>query len=339
MTKRTDTGRRGTTGITLFSGVPFPVSGAGLKSATSRLVLLLELLLVVVLAFFAAKAFWLVSEGATPPEVTAIGTASRMADRPALPGTTIIGSFDPFYRNAGLLAAAVEEEVASEDEAAPETTLNLKLMGTRFNIDDARDSSNTAIIQQPNGQQKSFRVGGDILSNVSLTSVYPTYITITRAGVLERLSLDGAEEAQERLLVARSGNRPTTTGSAPAPQVAAASPASGITAGSQGPIANQNADIQLSRNDIEALFGSVILTPKTEGRRVTGWEMSAQGGSGVFEELGLLDGDILKSVNGFELRSAERLTEIPERLNGATKVTMVIERNGRDQQVSFAYDG
>lgn len=68
---------------------------------------------------------------------------------------------------------------------APETTLDLKVRGRRFS-----PSGGSATIETPDGQQKVYILGDEIMQDVILKNVTQNYIILERNKQLERLSLD-----------------------------------------------------------------------------------------------------------------------------------------------------
>jgi general secretion pathway protein C len=129
---------------------------------------LAELSLMAALAVQCARFVWVL---ATP--VTPLGDWRPAA--PAVAGSDILGSFDPFFRLGGAAAPATV------------TALQLTLFGTR--IDEAMGGG-SAIIAGPDGVQQSVAVGAEIQPGVRLKSVAFDHVTIDRGGANEDLFLD-----------------------------------------------------------------------------------------------------------------------------------------------------
>ncbi len=152
----------------------------------------MELVLLSVLALQCARLFWAL---VTP--VGPIGDweapAALQPPRPA--STALLGSFDPFFRinNQGAAPAVV-------------TSLNLKLFGVR---EDRASGRGSAIIATPEGQQRSFAVGEEIVPGVTLVSVGFDHVIVSRAGTNEQLFLDQSSPAE------RVGPASPASGSAP----------------------------------------------------------------------------------------------------------------------------
>jgi general secretion pathway protein C len=92
----------------------------------------------------------------------------------------LLTDFDPFFRASPTAAPAVV------------TTLNLKLFGVR---EDRASGRGSAILALPDGQQRNFLVGEEVMPGVTLTAVGFDNVTVSRGGVPEQLFLDQSTPA------------------------------------------------------------------------------------------------------------------------------------------------
>jgi general secretion pathway protein C len=138
---------------------------------------LAELALLSLVAIQCARLVWVA--------VTPVGPVGDW--RPPAPaalaqsGPGLLGSFDPFFRLAGQTAGPVVV-----------TSLSLKLFGVRQDTASGRGS---AIIALPDGQQRSFAVGDEIMPGVTLAGVAFDNVTISRGGATEQLFMDQSKGA------------------------------------------------------------------------------------------------------------------------------------------------
>ena len=151
-----------------------------------------EWLLLALIAVQAARLVWIL--------VTPVGPVGdwRPAGAAVVPaGGAAMADFDPFFRlSAGGGPAVV-------------TSLNLKLHGVR---EDRATGRGSAIIALPDGSQRSFGVGEEIIPGVRLTQVGFDSVTIDRGGLPEQIFLDQSEPAQG----AQAVGAPQTVAPAPA---------------------------------------------------------------------------------------------------------------------------
>lgn len=89
-------------------------------------------------------------------------------------------SFDPFHR----AQTADVQNTAGLGEDAPETSLNLTLVGRRAG------ENGTAILVTPDRKQAVYSLGDEIINGVTLKAVNPDFIVLSQDGRLERLTFD-----------------------------------------------------------------------------------------------------------------------------------------------------
>jgi general secretion pathway protein C len=252
----------------------------------------LELLLLSLLAIQCARLVWTIvtpvgpiGEWKTEAELRPAGTASA----------GLLGSFDPFFRLGGRNGPVVV------------TALDLTLFGIR---QDQASGRGSAIVAGPDGVQRSFAVGDEIVPGVTLTAVDFDSVTISRGGVPEQLFMDQSPEAQ---VVGPAGppSSPPPQG-APLPQIVAPPPMSSVPP--PAPTRNPAADIGFQ--------------PRTVGGQVSGVVVSPRGSGDGFRALGLAPGDVVVAVNGRRIGSAEQAAGLAAQL-GARGATIQVERDGR----------
>ncbi|MBC6402063.1 MAG: hypothetical protein GDA39_08180 [Hyphomonadaceae bacterium] len=204
---------------------------------------------------------------------------------------------DPFHREE---VVAVAED-AQPEANAPETTLNLKLTGRR-----SVNGRGTAVIRTPDGTEKTYVTGDEILNGVRLRSVFPAYVVLSRAdGTSERLTF--AEN--DRQSVIRTIERP-------APQLQQTSRPSAP-------------DTQVEASLLDFLNEAGLRRKVTDGR-VEGYEITRE--LEKFKATGLNSGDILTHINGTDLRQG-----IPDfaAMSGvgadAGSMSVQLIRNGQSQ--------
>src|SRR5688572_13058581 len=220
-----------------------------------------ELLLLALIAVQAARLVWTL--------VTPVGPVGewRAPGALAAPAGDSLSSFDPFFR----LSAAGGPAVV--------TSLNLKLYGVR---EDRATGRGSAIIALPDGSQRSFGVGEEIMPGVRLASVGFDHVTIDRDGAAEQIFLDQSE--------APPGAGPPPTGPTAPPNAAtparptAATPAPGQAPPPTAPVVTT---------------GAIRLQPRIGDGQVDGLVVSpgADGGQ-AFRASGFVPGDVIVSVNG-----------------------------------------
>lgn len=92
-------------------------------------------------------------------------------------------SYNPFEAGDG---NDDPEPVATPGTDAPETTLNLTLVGLRSG------ENGTAFIRTPDNQDKNYYVDDEIMPGVVLNGVFPNYVLIRVNGQTQRLTMEDA---------------------------------------------------------------------------------------------------------------------------------------------------
>jgi general secretion pathway protein C len=242
----------------------------------------LELVLLILLALQCARLVW-----------TAVAPVGPIGDwrsesmmRPAASPAGLLGGFDPFFRLNGQSGPAVV------------TSLDLALYGIR---QDQATGRGSAIIATPDGRQRSYAVGEEIVPGVTLDAVDFDSVTIGRGGVAEQLYMDQS----------------------PAPNVVGpAAPAQ--------PLAAPAAPLAVPPPAVPRGFAADIgFQPRGSGGRISGVVVVPQGSGDGFRAAGFAPGDVIIAVDGRRIDSAARAQAIAADLAGARVADVQVERDGR----------
>lgn len=102
------------------------------------------------------------------------------------------GSYDFSYNPFEVGDDTSEEGVAPPPGTdAPETTLNLTLVGLRSG------ENGTAFIRTPDNQDKNYYIDDEIMPGVVLNGVFPNYVLIRVNGQTQRLTMDDARDQRQ----------------------------------------------------------------------------------------------------------------------------------------------
>ena len=176
-------------------------------------------------------------------------------------------STDPFA--FGEITAAPIEFI----EDAPETTLNLKLIGIV--------SESNATFRLPDGTNKAVKIGDEVMNGVTLTRTAKDFVTLDVNGEAQKLTLErvklGEKESAPRIARAIQDN----------------------TAGSKVP----------SQAEIEKIFSQLTLSPQREllpdkTSRIKGFHVKARPGADL-SKLGLKSGDVITRFGPVALNSSQ----------------------------------
>ena len=266
--------------------------------------------------------YWLVRAAvvfATPESVWVAPLPARQASVAQPPVRTLDTGFDPFHR-----AVPVAFGPAEIGEDAPETTLNVALMGLRAGPDGS------AFIRPPSGKVGVFYVGDEVVPGVSVEAVNPGFVVLDRNGALERLSIDREsvmsvpEIDPVPAILPIPGRGPgradTSPESAPPP----------VTSRRIDPRTASNTPKAPRLNRITAgdLMRDISLSPVREDGRMQGFRVSSRGATDL-SDYGLRGGDVLTGVNGRDLTQGRPdIAGLTRELQQTNTATLQIIRNG-----------
>ncbi len=244
----------------------------------------LYLLIRAVMLFAAPSSHWV------QPEVRVRGAQNEAAATLA-----VDPNFDPFYPGGS------ENAPRQDFEDAPETTLNLKLFG-RITGTPAR-----ATIQTPDGTQKGYAVGQEIMSGVTLEAVNPDYVVISQNGALERLTIED-----------RGGVMSVVQ---PEPEDAP--------------------DVDLDElDDIEfdpaKFLSEMQIEPVQDGGFITGYRISARLPTADLSRFQLENGDIITAIGGEDItKGRPEFGRLFQKANIAGRLDLDVLRGGRAMNISI----
>ena len=237
---------------------------------------------------------------ATPPPVTTASTFSLQS-----------------LLAAHLFGQVSQELTGGRLDNLPISSLNLVLTGVI-----ASGNGGYALISVNSQAEEPFAVGQTVTGNAVLQAVYPDRVVIRRNGALESLMLEGVEKPQ-----------PST---ASRPGLAAFRPTTSSANIVQQTGANR---YTVERDQLAAQMRTPEFLRQASVVPVNGGGFQVrqiQPGS-VYEKLGLHSGDIIKSINGEPVRTAEDAIRLYQQLPTLNSVQVEIMRNGSAQSLYYQF--
>ena len=205
-------------------------------------------------------------------------------------------------------------KMLSEEEAARKTTMDIDLVGTIVVNDASR--SVAAIFLKKDKKVEPFVIGDVILSRATIHS-------IARRKVLFKEMASGEFEYIEM----KSDEIPQRVGGA-------AAKATGIKQLGDGKILVERKELNKSLADISSLLTQARAVPHFEGGKIAGFKLLEIQPGSLYEKLGAQNGDIVKSVNGVEIKDPATAMGLFQRLQTTNRLEFVINRGGQEQNFS-----
>lgn len=250
-------------------------------AGAARAIRIAEALLLIGFALVLARLVWTIFQPINP-----IGDWYGSASQSRTQRTAILREFDPFSRSSGPSVPTVV------------TPLQLTLYGIRLN---EAAGTGSAIIGTPDGEQRSYATGEEIMAGVTLKSVAFDSITLSRGGVDEQLFI--------------------TDAGAPSPSSSAATGATTATATDDTLAGSGQGGVTLA--DIRS---GIAFTPRIVAGRLTGFALGPQGDGNAFRNAGFRPGDVLVAADGKTLSSAADIEQMMSRMERGGTISVSVER-------------
>jgi len=219
------------------------------------------------------------------------------------PDAAAIAAFPLF----GKQAVAAGAPVVSAPVAAAPTRLNIRLLGTVV----AGDRS-MAVMQLDVGEEKVVFIKQDILPGVTLELVEADAIVVDNRGRKEKVlmakgSLGVVAPTQPVISPANTSNQRTFTHDA----------------------------IQEHMQDLPKLLTGALAIPHQTDGNPDGFLIQDIVPGSLYEQAGLMNGDIIRRVNGQEISTPEKGIALFQELQTANSLDLEITRAGAVQQLHF----
>lgn len=291
----------------------------------------ISVLLLIYIAFMAAKITWLVVPQKVVAQNVAATThaaqknkAGKIVNISALQALNLFGQYNE---------KVIEENTVEQITDAPETRLQLTLSGLV-----ASDSVEiAAAIIENKGTQETYGIG-DVIKDTraSLEQVLIDRVIIKQSGRLETLMLDGADFNQPAQSV--SSKKATTKAALQnspkrrAPQ-------------SKPSIVDHRANKDLSNNaqrlranvntDPSKITDYLRISPTQKNGKIVGYRLSPGKDPEFFKLSGLKSGDIAVQMNGYDLLTPIEAAQAMSALKTERDISLLVERQGQLIEILF----
>ena len=283
--------------MAFLSKVGLP-QGGSTGAATARALALAPTIVTVILVIALAAQLAAIVWRVLAPQQGMVAAVSPSASAPAGPNlANIVGAH---------LFGTAAIEATGDAASAPATSLRLTLAGTIAGDDPAQG---WAIIGQTAQDAKVYATGANIPGGARLREVYADRVILDRGGRLEALAL------------------PRLTGGGALPATAARQ------APAQPSLAQS---VQaLSQRDPITVSEFIRPQPVFAGGQQKGYRVYPGRNRAQFASVGLMPGDLVTAVNGSPLSDPNSGLETLRGISAAGAVTLTIERNGTEQQLTI----
>lgn len=283
----------------------------------------ISLLLLIYIAFLAAKTTWLMvpqQQMVNKAFISSTGHKQQTSSSHNLSALQALNLFGQYNEQA--------EVIIEEVQNAPETRLQLTLSAAV-----ASDSAEkAAAIIEHKGKQETYGIGDIIIgTRASLEQVLIDRVIIKQSGRLETLMLDGADYNQPaRGIIADSKTKPK--GVKP----------------KDVSIVDQRLNKELSQNALQLrqdltndpgkITDYLRISPARKSGKIVGYRLSAGKKPEFFKLSGLKAGDVAVQMNGHDLLAPLEAAQAMAALKTERDISLLVNRNNEFVEILFSID-
>jgi general secretion pathway protein C len=162
---------------------------------------------------------------------------------------------------------------------------------------------------------------------------YRLHQRIPEIGEISEIRHDGiliSQGNQQELLELSTGQNDKPS----APQVASAGPAGPGGAGTIRKVLDRR-EVELAMNNLPGLLSQARAVPVLANGAMTGFRLDYIAPTSFYEKIGLQYGDILKQVNGVEIKDPGTMLSLFQQLRNETSVKLDVLRNNQPTTMTF----
>ena len=293
---------------------------------------LADLVLLVVAGSFASQVILAVlapPAGLPASSPVTVASTEVVASKTSAPDAELILRRNLFGSKVLAVSADKTEKTEADLESLPESTLPLKLLGTVVQINGKRSF---AIIQDTSTrEQRLYYIDDEIREGTTVTSVARNRVVLLRNGQEEILE---KEEDQ---------------GSSPAPSSVRQRPSRSVRARTSEPDSEAIAVRKVGDNnyvmdrrevegvlqDFNKLLTQIRVVPHFADGKPDGFKVFNIRPGSLFASLGMVNGDIIKRVNGLDITGPEQALQMFQQLRDESQVTVDLERFRKNLTLNY----
>lgn len=282
-----------------------------------RTILIINLAIIVLGAYFGVGLFYKITAyqlrtdkiPANAPD--AVIAAKKRGHRPFGDYRPILDR-DLFKTTKTAVAAAPKKEVNLDD--MEQTQLNLKLWGTVTGVEEQA----YAVIEDTQKREQNLYRVGDSIQNAIVKMIRRAKVVLQVDGRDEVLAMEDIKQGGSRRAYRPSPTRSTR----------------------QSGVRTQHVSMRRSMindaiNDVTKLMTEVKIQPHIKDGQPDGLAISNIKPNSIFRRMGLRNGDILKKVEGQDIRTVDDALRLYDSMKSADSVSVAIERRGSLRNIDY----
>jgi len=216
--------------------------------------------------------------------------------------------------------AQTPSETTYDPNAAPvKTSLRVKLLGT---LDATDPKWSLASIQDMTSQDTATYMTGDTIQNAEIVEIERERVIINNNG--RREYIDG--EAGSGVPVATVAPPLRTSQAVNDPEKGELG--KGIKALDENNYEIPRDTVDNALANLNGLAMQARIVPAFKDGKSEGFRLFSIRPDSLYSKIGIVNGDVLKRINGFDLNSPEKALEVYQKLKDTSRIDIEIDRNG-----------
>ncbi len=285
-----------------------------------------NLCFVALVALLAAKTVNLFFEAAIAPAPSA--PSGRGATRVAQAEAPAALDLPKLAQLTNLPLPAPESEVEEQRpdmSAEPvRTSLRVKLLGT---LVSTLPGWSIASILDLNNQKSSTLMVRDRVQNAEVLTIERDRVIIANNGRREYIGAEPGDGAPPPPAIATT--RPVTDPAANQPY------GSGIKALDENNYEVPRTEVDRALANLNDLAMQARIVPAFKDGQAEGFKLFSIRPDSLYSKIGIVNGDVIKRINGFEMNSPEKALEVYTKLKDANRIDIEVDRNGQTLRKTY----
>jgi general secretion pathway protein C len=234
--------------------------------------------------------------------------------------------------------AAATPEAPSDPNNPPITSLPLRLLATNVSTDP--DNSFATILNTSNERQGAYWPGNEIPEAGPVTRILGKYVDFENkaSNRIERISLLSGDTA----------GRPAVASAPPVPSPSddvdpraardelMAAVDAGVRKVDESTFEVDRALVDKVLSNPTAVARGARIVPSVKNGEPNGFKLYAIRPTSVYSKIGLMNGDTVHAVNGFELNSMDKALEVYTKVRESSSLSVSITRRGKPVTLNYS---
>lgn len=310
-----------------------------MEQYTKKYFWLLPFFVVGLCAFFGAKAASHIIEAKALGDSEKVGKATRVISKPGKTQEKRSKLGEPVAtRNMFCSACAppepeIDDSVVVDSNSPPLTSLPLRLLATNVSSESAY--SFATIQNTSTDRQGAYSIDQKIPEGGAVVRISPKFVDFENPATkrVERISLLGGKPPPPPKVASKT-SAPSSSEKPKDELLAMIDEGVNKLSDTEFEIDKKVVD-KVLENPMSVARGARIV-PSIKNGKANGFKLYAIRPSSVYAKIGLMNGDTIHSINGFDLTSPDKALEVYTKVREATSLSVTATRRGKPVTINYS---